>query len=119
MHNPILNYILQFEIQTAPWLMFFKAHGPEEKPMAPKAFSFSKIMDIPNMIDFINESLKIKIRLEKARTPQQIAWMVGSGMTTVLLLILLLNGDLNWLIFSRYVWMITSLVLNGGDIAYS
>lgn len=98
--------------------MFFKAHEPGKRPEAPVAFSFSKLMDTPNILAFVNDNLKTSIKLKRIRTKKQIGWMVCSAALTTYFLLLLITGKLNFLIFGSLLWTVLGigfvLLMNAG-----
>jgi uncharacterized integral membrane protein len=75
-------------------------------------------MDAPNILAFVNENLKTSIKLKRIRTKKQIGWMVGSAAVTTYILLLLITGKLNFLIFGSLLWTVLGigfvLLMNAG-----
>lgn len=100
----------ELQIQTAPWLMFFKASPAGIAPTAPVAFNIKKPMIPDSMLAFINENLGTKILLKKHKTTLQKVGTAAGAIAIVGICALAVAGKLSSFIFNPWLAMILSTV---------
>lgn len=108
----------ELQIQTAPWLMFFKASPAGMAPTAPVAFNIKKPMIPDSILAFINENLGTKISMKKQKTTVQKVRTAASAIALVGICALAVTGKLGNFLFNPWLAMILSTVQIHDDITF-
>lgn len=104
------DIFLMKNIQTAPWLVFFKAFKAGEKEPEMISFNIRKPMDIPGITGFIGEGVGDKIILQRPKTPADVAIGFGGLVFGTAVLVALALGKLNRVIHNQ--WVIFALTVS-------
>lgn len=104
------------KIQTAPWLMFFKAFEPGQTPPEPVAFNIRKAMNHDTIIDFIQENQKERLVLHAPKSKEQLAMQVVGGLALVGAIYLGIAGQLNAVIYNPWIaFLLTTVQIYESD----
>lgn len=107
---------VDLKIQTAPWLMFFKAFPAGQAPPEPVSYNIKKPMTPEAIVKFISENLGVKVDVKPPKPFSERLSMFALSVLAIGLAVLTLLGKLSFIIYNPWVAMLLSTVSIGACV---